>query len=534
MAIIQTLDVNDTTHLTIPNGTLDERPVNGTGLIRFNSTLGVLEYSNGTSWIDTQSGDIPYVKNGLVLDFNAGLPQSYTGEGWYDISGNGAFATPTASPSYLGGYFSYNGTTQSHGITKGLPAITGQISVEMWVFLNSNTSPTPVHKGTHFTLQITGPNTYNWADSSNYSYANYGSRTATGIGTTGVWKQIFVTKDTSNNVRVYLNSVLADTRTAFGGPLTDPGTTLWFGGYSDTDTPPASASSMLNGSLAIVRIYNRQLSDAEIVQNYLSSAPVFGGLPAAPTFTATGGTITESGGYRIHTFSTSGNFVITQGSRAVEYLIVAGGGGGGSWGADVGSGGGGGCGGVRPGSTGTLTAGTYPVVVGNGGNPDTNGGNSSFNGIVSTGGGAGNGSSGGSGGGGRWGGGGGAGTAGQGNNGGAGVNQGSGGGGGGAGQAGAAGAYADSPGGKGGDGIQSSIDGTTKYYGGGGGGGRNGLSTGGPGGLGGGGAGAPYNGAATPGTDGLGGGGGGAWQNSSSGGTPARGGNGIVIIRYLI
>jgi hypothetical protein len=52
---------------------------------------------------------------------------------------------------------------------------------------------------------------------------------------------------------------------------------------------------------------------------------------------ATGGTVTDVGGYRIHTFTSSSDFVVTQGG-VVEYLIVAGGGGGGR--GDNGSGGG--------------------------------------------------------------------------------------------------------------------------------------------------------------------------------------------------
>ena len=541
MASIQTLDVNDTTHLTIPSGTLTERPSNQVGMVRVNSTLGVLEYSNGTNWVDAQSGEIPYVKNGLVCDFNTTLPQSCAGEGWYDISGNGAFATPTNSPNYEGGYFVYNGVNQSHAITKGLPAITGQISVEMWVFLDSITfSSVPVHKGYHFSLQITGENTYKWADSSDYYYENYGSRIATGIGTTGVWKQIVVTKDTSNTVRVYVNATLADTRTNFGGPLTDPGTTLWFGGYSDTDTAPTV--ELFYGSVAITRIYNRQLTNAEITQNYLSSLPTFSNLPAFPNFIATGGTITIAGGYKIHTFSSSGNFVVTQGIRLVEYLIVAGGGGGGlgRTTSPSGAGGGGGGGGVQF-TSGILTPGTYAAVVGNGGYTAANGKNSSFNGIVSIGGGgaAYKATPGGSGAGGSYGFAGAAGTAGQGNNGGSSARGGSGGGGGGAGAAGAPGITTNGPGGKGGDGVLLSVDGTLKYYGGGGGGGFAGSTisgVGGAGGLGGGGAGAPYS-LATPGgqgTDGLGGGGGGAQFVPGYAGIPGRGGNGIVIIRYTI
>jgi hypothetical protein len=46
-------------------------------------------------------------------------------------------------------------------------------------------------------------------------------------------------------------------------------------------------------------------------------------------FSATGGTITTAAGKTIHTFTSSGTFVVTSGSGDVEYLVVAGGGGGG-------------------------------------------------------------------------------------------------------------------------------------------------------------------------------------------------------------
>ena len=51
--------------------------------------------------------------------------------------------------------------------------------------------------------------------------------------------------------------------------------------------------------------------------------------PFDPT-TATGGTVTTDGDYKVHTFTTSGNFVVTASGQPVEYLVIAGGGGGGS------------------------------------------------------------------------------------------------------------------------------------------------------------------------------------------------------------
>ena len=85
--------------------------------------------------------------------------------------------------------------------------------------------------------------------------------------------------------------------------------------------------------------------------------------------TATGGTVTESGDYKIHTFTGDGCFVVScggnsAGSSTVNYLVVAGGGGGGSRRA-----GGGGAGGHRtgfpsPAGTTPVSATTYPITVG--------------------------------------------------------------------------------------------------------------------------------------------------------------------------
>ena len=86
-------------------------------------------------------------------------------------------------------------------------------------------------------------------------------------------------------------------------------------------------------------------------------------------------------------------------------------------------------------------------------------------------------------------------------------------------------------GGKGGDGLTSSITGDDEVFGGGGGGGASTTShVGGAGGAGGGGNGGGVN-KATDGVDGYGGGGGGMCAKSDA---PGRGGNGIVIVRYLV
>jgi len=253
-------------------------------------------------------------------------------------------------------------------------------------------------------------------------------------------------------------------------------------------------------------------------------------------FSATGGTITTSGGYTIHTFTSSGTFTPNQ-TGNIEVLVVGGGGGGApSTTTDGYKGGGGGGGGGVVATSYSITAGGKTVSIGGGGSGYANGGNTIFDTITAYGGGGGGypnvaGTAGGSGGGagggaGAWSAGG---TGWQGGNGGTkGSVYGSpyaAGGGGGAGGAGNDAVDRWTPG-AGGIGYYSAITGTGTYYAGGGAGGTHGDSPGGAniaaGGIGGGGN-SNSNGTAS-----LGGGGGGcidAWGTS--------GGSGVAIVRYL-
>ena len=275
-----------------------------------------------------------------------------------------------------------------------------------------------------------------------------------------------------------------------------------------------------------------------------SSASLYGikrgadGVTQVPA--AFGGTVTTSGGYTIHTFTSSGTFTANR-SLETEYLVVAGGGGGG---AD--DGGGGGAGGYRTATGFAVSAGSSHVVtVGAGGagatsisNSGAKGSDSVFSTITSTGGGGGksrssgvSNSAGGSGGGGSYlnptaG----LGIAGQGFDGGTGRTDSNSGGGGGAGSVGGNAVGSSGPGGNGGAGLTSSITGTPVTRAGGGGGGNGGLGSAG------GGNGSDArpsfpapSGFSASANSGSGGGG----QGNSGNYQGGNGGSGIVIIRYL-
>ena len=351
----------------------------------------------------------------------------------------------------------------------------------------------------------------------------------------------------------------------YGGTFNSNNLTIGRGGSNLNGNAADSVRNKANESLTLVY--------ADATKGWLSVEEGTGFL-GNNFISATGGTITTSGNFKIHTFTGPGTFTVCNagsacGSNTVDYLVIAGGGGGGN---GTYAGGGGGAGGYRESSgaaSGCYTRSPlgacvsalpvsvqgYPITVGGGAaaiTPPVRGGssgsNSSFSTITSTGGGGGGGgdnapstpgATGGTGGSG-----GGSATYGclsggagntppvsppQGNPGGntgnfsGAATKGSGGGG-----STAAGTSATTPpsaaAGPGGSGATSSINGTPTARAGGGGGS---TDVGGPQGTGGAGAGNGDNGSsAGNGTANTGGGGGGG--KGSGGG----GGSGVVIIRY--
>lgn len=300
-----------------------------------------------------------------------------------------------------------------------------------------------------------------------------------------------------------------------------------------------SLTSSLYASTSPITSFSLYRDDANLSQ--YSSASLYGIKrgSSGEVEVASGGTITTSGGYTIHTFTSSGTFVANR-DMTVEALVVAGGGAGG-----VRRSGGGGGGGYIYSQEVPISSGTsYAITVGAGGAstpytdvaPQGNNGSSSvFASLSALGGGGGgglgsgnnNGRSGGSGGGASFSGAIGTGTVGQGNDGGLGqssANPNNGGGGGG-GAGGVGGSMASgSKGGTGGAGAASSITGTSviRAWGGAGGG----FSTMGDGATGSQGSGTGANAGANT-------GGGGNGMTEADRASSGAGGSGIVIIRYL-
>ena len=516
------------------------------------SVGGTLTYEDVTN-IDAVG--LVTARNGIVV--GSGITLSKDGDGFFtgivtatSFVGSGAELTGVASTDNIR---TNTNATFLQNINVSGSTTTGSLSGTTGTFTGNIV-------GTSFTTSgPTGQTAF-----VNQHAVGVGSTTTTGkfagIGTNAGTIVFDVTKSTlefyNGNIWVPASSVQPNITSISGNIISSNASTITLagGGFgsanlvvkfvqssdSISETVTVTPTSSSAASVAVpADVYNDVTAGNDVTisvtnSDGLESAGVTHTAVALPS----GGTVTTSGNYRIHTFTSSGTFVQSLASLSVEYLVVAGGGAGGVGDAGASAyGGGGGAGGFRtnvPGATSgggasaeaalTLSTGNKTVTVGAGGagasgdnQLGTNGGDSVFDSITSIGGGRGganssDGSSGGSGGGGKESDGAGqAGTSGQGYAGGSGSEGGNrGGGGGGAGGAGGTTT--------GGGGVSSSITGSSVSYAAGGG-------SSGAGGSGGGGNGGNPTGQNASTNRGSGGGAG--TQNSGNGGS------GIVIVRYL-
>lgn len=209
------------------------------------------------------------------------------------------------------------------------------------------------------------------------------------------WKKVSAQIPVINSVSGNVNDAYSSTMVLTGQNYLTSGATVSFthsgtaydvsGVTPDSDTqitvivPSGLVAAVSSGDTVTITVTNSDSATSASQSKTVISAP-------------TGGAITTSGGYRYHKFTSASTNFQTFETISADYLVVAGGAGGGR-----GYGGGGGAGGLRSATSQSLTTGTYTALVGAGGGIPAdgvgtyggNGGNSSFNGLVSSGGGGG-------------------------------------------------------------------------------------------------------------------------------------------------
>lgn len=209
---------------------------------------------------------LPAITSGLVLNLDAGSRASYLGVGnsWNDISGSGFALTLRNSPTFVASgessYFTLNGSNQDFYLASYGPTFT-EITFNLWVWRNGTQSgfaglviSRGNASGFFYTNQAGNPLTYMWlGDGNTYNYSS-------GLDTANqTWSMATLTL-TSTNVKWYINGILQHTRV--NAHTSSTFSNLYIG------SDGGLGGRYYNGRIAMVQLYNRALTDAEILQNF--------------------------------------------------------------------------------------------------------------------------------------------------------------------------------------------------------------------------------------------------------------------------
>jgi hypothetical protein len=227
------------------------------------------------------------VTSGLVLCLDGKSTPSYPGSGssWNDISSFGATCSLVNSPIYTSsdGSFSFDGVDEYGSITNAQTR-SNTVTNEIWARPSSLTggeggrstliraTGSNTLSDTYFALSSLGAILTDMRNSDDASYTLYS--TSQGIVVINRWYHIVqVINRPSGNLRIYLNgsSVLNSSTSTHNMSYTAAVQIAQQG----TNTASAFARRY-SGRIGAVRIYNRVLSAAEVLQNYNATKGRYG------------------------------------------------------------------------------------------------------------------------------------------------------------------------------------------------------------------------------------------------------------------
>ncbi len=219
--------------------------------------------------------------SGLVLHLDAGNTASYSGTGttWNDLSGNGSNVTLTSTSYHPanGGSIAFNGTSSYANFNANIGS-TNVVTVDMWVKTNSLNSPTgSMYFGfsSYNAWTYNGNIGYNTSNADQYGFLN--NRVAN-LNIEGAWKHlVFVMYSGSKtNNKIYVNGE-SQTMSQITGIFSNANATFntGIGKISGWMYPGQATSWLMNMNVASFKIYNRELSQQEVTNNFNASKQRF-------------------------------------------------------------------------------------------------------------------------------------------------------------------------------------------------------------------------------------------------------------------
>lgn len=209
--------------------------------------------------------------SGLVLHLDAGNSTSYNGLGttWNDLSGNGSNVTLTSTTfnAANGGSIVFNGTSSYANFNANI-GTTNVVTVEMWVKTNSLNTP---GGGMYFGFNLYDAWVYNGAIGYNTSSGDlYGisSSRVSSLGIEGGWRHlVFVMNAGSKtNNKIYVSGV-SESMSQVSGTFSTVNSNF-NSGAGRISSWLFDSNWFMNMNVASFKIYNRELTQQEITNNF--------------------------------------------------------------------------------------------------------------------------------------------------------------------------------------------------------------------------------------------------------------------------
>jgi hypothetical protein len=253
-------------------------PTGNTQMVNLTKSLGNMTATtiyDSLKWINSQSTIIAVnreyeniVTSGLTMSLDAGFTPSYplSGTSWTDLSFGGNNGTLVNGPSYSssnGGTIVFDGTNDYVNGSAISSQLTGDITVEAWIYITSGPSDWVRIIGTG--SNPSGNRTFGlWYDiNRRLLWQRYGATDPSiypaNVLSYNTWYYVAATTSGSSNA-LYLNGSSIGTSTA-AGPWPASNENITIGSA-------VGIHAFLTGNISIARIYNRGLSSTEILQNY--------------------------------------------------------------------------------------------------------------------------------------------------------------------------------------------------------------------------------------------------------------------------
>ena len=237
------------------------------------------------------------VTDGLVLNLDAGYAPSYptSGTTWYDLSGNSNDGTLVNGTIFSGGSMVFDGVDDYVNTTLSNQIFT-DLNCSLEVFLNTNT----IKNNTFTTIagQRSGSDAKTilglWIEARNSwpgnYFSNYGVlgitfgtaitneiaiKSPPGFILNNTWYHIVLVSSTTDT-KLYINGILISTITSSGTLDKSISGTFGVGCYGITYSGLQYSNNLSNQNISVTRVYNKSLSQQEVLQNFNAQKDRFG------------------------------------------------------------------------------------------------------------------------------------------------------------------------------------------------------------------------------------------------------------------